>query len=105
MTRNERQAMWQERIDAFKASEESSVTAWCAANDIPVQSMYAWLKKDRLKQLSPGTSTQWVMLESLETNPATHLTLKLGAVSIEVKQGFNPILLSEVLQVLQADAK
>ena len=24
MTRNERQAMWQERIDAFKASEESS---------------------------------------------------------------------------------
>ena len=49
MTRNERQAMWQERIDAFKASEESSVSAWCAANDIPVQSMYVWLKKDRLK--------------------------------------------------------
>ena len=41
----------------------NQVLAWCAENDIPVQSMYAWLKKVRLKQLSPTTSTQIVMLE------------------------------------------
>lgn len=47
MTRNERQAMWQERIDAFMESDEASFSAWCAVNDITVQSMYVWLKKDR----------------------------------------------------------
>lgn len=46
MTRAERRAMWQERIDTFKASGESSVKTWCAENNISYQSMYAWLKKD-----------------------------------------------------------
>ena len=45
MTR-ERRAMWQARIEAFKASGESSVTDWCATNNICVQSMFTWLKKD-----------------------------------------------------------
>ena len=45
----------------------NQVLAWCAANDIPVQSVYAWLKKARLKQLSPTTSTQSVMLEYIIT--------------------------------------
>jgi len=45
MTRDERQAMWQARIEAFKASGESSVTAWCATNNICVPSMYTWTEK------------------------------------------------------------
>jgi len=40
MTRDERRAMWQARIEAFKASGESSVTAWCTTNNICAQSMY-----------------------------------------------------------------
>lgn len=36
MTRDERRTMWQTRIETFKASGESNVTAWCATNDIPI---------------------------------------------------------------------
>lgn len=56
MTRDERRAMWQVRIDTFKASGESSVTAWCATNDISVQSMYAWLKKEGHKTDTVSTA-------------------------------------------------
>ncbi|WP_425415495.1 IS66 family insertion sequence element accessory protein TnpA [Peribacillus loiseleuriae] len=44
--------MWQARIEAFKANEESSVSAWCSANDISVQSMYTWLNKSYQTQTS-----------------------------------------------------
>ncbi|MFJ7932940.1 hypothetical protein [Sporosarcina sp. NPDC096371] len=33
----------------------------------------------------------------------TQLRLALGVVSIQIEEGFNPTLLGEVLQVLQAD--
>ncbi|WP_338655957.1 hypothetical protein V6B14_07235 [Sporosarcina psychrophila] len=64
MTRDERQAMWQSRIEAFKASGESSVPAWCAANDISIPSMYNWLKKDWQKTDTAPTAPQWLTFDT-----------------------------------------
>ena len=65
MTRDERRAMWQSRIDTFKTSGESSVKTWCAANNISYQSMYAWLKRDWPKNDSVGPAPQWVSFNEL----------------------------------------
>jgi len=107
MTRDERQAMWQSRIEAFKASGESSVPAWCAANDISIPSMYNWLKKDWQKTDTAPTAPQWLTFDTLNSNVAmsTQLTLVIGVVSIQIEEGFNPTLLGEVLQVLQMHVK
>ena len=107
MTRDERRAMWQARIEAFKASGESSVTAWCATNDISVQSMYTWLKKEWQKTDTACTTPQWVSFDTLtsKTGMPTQLTLEIGIVSIQIEEGFNPTLLGEVLQVLQTHVK
>ena len=68
MTRDERRAMWQSRIEAFKASGESSVTAWCAANDIKfqvpvvcplyIELFFKWLKQHiSTRQIAPTCSS------------------------------------------------
>ena len=107
MTRDERRSMWQSRIEAFKASGESSVTAWCATNDISVPSMYTWLKKDWHKTDTASTVPQWVSFDTLAANAgiSTQLTLAIGVVSIQIEEGFNPKLLGELLQVLQTHVK
>ncbi|MFJ5624453.1 IS66 family insertion sequence element accessory protein TnpA [Peribacillus loiseleuriae] len=40
MRRIERKEVWQARIDAYKASGEMNVVAWCRTNEVNVQSMY-----------------------------------------------------------------
>lgn len=101
MTRDERRAMWQTRIEAFKESGESSVTAWCAANNISIPSMYNWLKKDWQKTDIAPIVPQWLTFDTLNSNVAmsTRLTLAIGVVSIQIEEGFNPTLLGEVLQM------
>lgn len=84
MTRDERRAMWQARIDAFKVSGESSVKTWCAENNISYQSMYAWLKKDWPKKDTVSPASQWVSFNGLiQESKSTHsLTLTIGNISI-----------------------
>lgn len=107
MTKDERQVMWQARIDAFKASGESSVKTWCAENNISYQSMYAWLKKDWPKKDTVSPTPRWVSFNELiqESKPTHSLTLTIGTISIQIEEGFNPALLGEVLQVLQTHVK
>lgn len=65
MSLSERRTMWMDRIQSFKESDEKSVTAWCRKNQINVNSMYSWLKKDALSQANDEQeSTQWVPVQS-----------------------------------------
>jgi hypothetical protein len=43
MKQSERKLLWQFRIQTFHICGESSVAAWCAKQNVPVQSMYQWL--------------------------------------------------------------
>jgi hypothetical protein len=45
MSTEERKQLWQQRIDAFKASGDTDVKAWCHHNQIGLQSMYKWMKR------------------------------------------------------------
>ena len=66
---------------------------------MPVQSMYNWFKKDRqTTDITPSTP-KWIPLETIvqEVHPTSQLTVKVGEISIEIEEGFNQMLLHEVL--------
>lgn len=107
MTQSERQAMWQERVTAFRASGETNVTAWCAQQNISVNSMYHWLKKTGQPTDAAATSPQWLPVKVFEQEVTTSapITVKMGVACIEIHLGFNPKLLGEVLHVLQTHVK
>ncbi|WP_418251501.1 IS66 family insertion sequence element accessory protein TnpA [Geobacillus thermodenitrificans] len=45
MSPDERKQLWQQRIESYRSSGESSVKAWCKQNQVGHQSMYKWMKK------------------------------------------------------------
>jgi len=108
MSLDERKQMWQQRIEAYKLSGESSVKTWCKLNQVSSQSMYQWMKKFQMEttNVSPS-STQWIPIESSSVNEKTKspLIVTLGDVSIEIREGFNRALFKEVLQILQTNVK
>ena len=106
MSTDERKQMWQERIDAYRSSGMTSVTAWCRQNHVGVQSMYNWMK--RLNTESTHVDyplAKWVALTPDSSEETSTLTVKIGDVSIEIKEGFNHALFNEVLQILQSHVK
>jgi len=104
MTKAEQQKAWEARIADYQASGQS-VKEWCAVNGVTPRQLRYWLKK--FKELKnpaqPGEPIQWLPVKIKETSftaPEKVLTIKVGPASIEVREGFNPGLLSEVVQVL-----
>lgn len=101
MKRSERQLMWQSRIQAFHTSGEASVAAWCAKENVPVQSMYQWLRKSRTQtKIQPAQWLPVVVQEPVlpETIP---ITIKLKGITIDCPPDFDEATLTKVLQVVQ----
>ena len=101
MKRSERQLLWQSRIQAFHTSGESSVAAWCAKQNVPVQSMYQWLRKSRTQtKIQPA---QWlpVVVQEAVTPETIPITITLNGISIECPADFKEVTLSKILQVVQ----
>jgi len=96
----ERRATWQ-RLLAEQQASGDSVTAWCFAQDISLQTFYYWRK--RLASPPPAATTpQWLALAPVgSTALGSTLTLRVGAVAVEVATGFDPHLLADVLTVLE----
>lgn len=107
MSLDERKQMWQQRINAYKSSGETSVKAWCKQNQVGLQSMYSWMKRLDVEATPVAFSpTQWVAIDSSSPfEESSTLTVKIGDVSIEIKEGFNQALFNEVLQILQSNVK
>jgi len=109
MSPDERKQLWQQRIQSYRSSGESSVKAWCKQNQIGHQSMYKWMKRLEIEETeTPRTSTQWLSVEvshPLDDEKSSPLIVNIGEFSIEVKEGFNPLLFNEVVQVLKTHVK
>ncbi|KIV54643.1 hypothetical protein AM501_02290 [Aneurinibacillus migulanus] len=101
MTRKERRQMWEERISTFKASGES-VTNWCAAHDIKAYQLYYWLKKLDAKVPIGIPSSRWMAVEvnKYDEESERSILVKVGQATVEVKPGFDPTLLADVVRAL-----
>lgn len=97
----ERRRLWIDRVAAFKESGKSA-RAWCAANDLKDYQLHYWLKK-YVSTEKEVPSSQWISVE-IEQKPVINdcntLTIKVDQAMIEVKLGFDPILLRDVVKAL-----
>ncbi|KYH32295.1 IS66 family insertion sequence element accessory protein TnpA [Neomoorella mulderi] len=106
MTKAERQALWETRIAEYKKSGQS-VKEWCSSHeDVNPKQLWYWLRKYKNQDVvSPGNSNRWLPVEISNQSfiEEDHtLLVKIGLVSIEVKPGFDPALLSQVVKALVA---
>jgi transposase-like protein len=103
MTQAEIRQVWKARVEAYKASGQSTAK-WCDAHQINRRHLWYWLRKykETTQQQKPS-SPQWASVEVAPTplEPSKTLQVKIGAASIEVKPGFNRALLSDVVRTLQ----
>lgn len=109
MNQLENGQMWEERVAAFLASGKRNLAAWCRENDVPYYKMRHRVQKAEKSSMSPGISAKnWLQVATQEAAQSTDQTqheaesvwLHMGEMSIEVRPGFNPAVLREVVKVL-----
>lgn len=98
MTKTERQNMWQGRISKYKASGQS-VKEWCADNDVKPHQLWYWLRKER--QASEDR-VSWLPIDIRDSDQQESLLVRVGRVTVEVKPGFNPKLLLDIVNTFLA---
>jgi hypothetical protein len=103
VSRVELRKQWEQRIRVFRASGQG-VAAWCAAHDISVATFHYWLRRFPLLPPSVPAPAPVRFLElDMASIPAPEdlsLTLRVGAVTIDVPPGFDPALLRQVVGIL-----
>lgn len=97
MTRAEQRQEWERLIADYRAS---GLTAkkWCAAHHVQFHQL-----KYRLRhiKIDPGTQpTRWLPVEMAPVEHDDNLLIRIGAASIEVRSGFDPALLQDVVRAL-----
>jgi len=100
-TQLERRQLWNSRIAAFRASGQKA-TEWCAAEQINRRQLYNWMR--RLENEQPEErSGAWltVKVDEKPVQTTSSLQIKIGSASIEVKSGYDPALLADVVRTLQ----
>ncbi len=105
MTRTEKRIEWKARIDAWKASGLSAA-AWCREQDVNSSQMYYWIRSlNDNKADYPTSETQWLTVDMKEEPLTFHsgdpVLIHIDSMSIEVRQGTNMALLSDVMDVLR----
>jgi hypothetical protein len=105
MTRLEQRIEWKKRIEAFKESGLNA-TAWCKLHDLKPHQFNYYLYKDKAQnQLAAPATTRWLSVEieeSTTTPDKVSLLVKVGEATIEVKPGFDPALLCQLVRTLSA---
>lgn len=99
----EQYEQWKQRILDY---QESGLTmkAWCTARDIPFHQLKYWTRK-----LSMGRRkrqpTSWVTVTPTPgpSSQESTLVVRMGGASIDIRPGFDPSLLSQVVRALEAN--
>ena len=97
MTKVKRQDVWAARITEFKESG-LSVSAWCADHGVNPRQLWYWLRKEKEESAEPKHS--WLPLNLSETSLENALVIRVGRVTIDVKPGYDPKLLLDVVRTL-----
>jgi transposase-like protein len=105
MTKADKRIEWKAKFDAWKASG-LSVAAWCREQEINTPQMYYWVRNFDDEQASVHrTDTQWLTV-NMKDEPTNHpgqepVFIHFGKISVEVRQGANMELLTDVVRVLK----
>ncbi|MEK3885694.1 helix-turn-helix domain-containing protein [Paenibacillus sp. PL2-23] len=99
-TQLDRRQLWESRIAAYRASGQKA-TAWCTQNQINRRQLYNWMRKFA-DEGSGGDTAPWVAIEVREQPVvSSSLVIQVGAVTIEVRSGYDAALLADVVRTLK----
>lgn len=102
MTRADRQHERETLVAAYRASGQSA-KEWCFANGLRLNQLKYMIRKERTRKSNTPVSTRWLPVEVSTSAPGIHseaLLVRVGEAYIEVKPGFDPALLQDVVRVL-----
>lgn len=96
-----RRQLWKERVAAYKESRQSA-RSWCKDNDLKEHQLRYWLEKYDLPMQTKQVDTKWISVDVKEVpvHEDSIITVKIDQAIIEVKPGFDPVLLKNVVQAL-----
>ena len=101
MVNNDLRSLWEQRLADHEASGKT-IAAWCREHSIRDNQFYYWRKKLRIDQVENNHPVKWLPLEVEQTNRTSgSIAVHVGQVTIEIKQGFDPHLLRQIVKVLQ----
>jgi hypothetical protein len=102
MTHDEVRQVWEGRIAAYQASGQSA-TEWCAMHQLLPRQLWYCLRKFKATNKSVTPSSRWMAINVAKPfeEKVTTLHVRIGSAVIEVKSGYNPALLSDVVRTLQ----
>lgn len=98
MTMTERQKLWESRITEFKTSGQSAA-AWAKENNIKPNQLYYWLRKEKRKTEKDNTIS-WLPIDLRDTELDPPILVRIGPAAIEVKPGFEPQHLLNIVNAL-----
>lgn len=97
------QRTWKKRINDYRVSG-LSMKKWCETHDLKLHQLQYWNKKFKKEDLAPKPLSQWipVQLEKPNDNQNSEdsIQLKVGPGIIDVKPGFDPMSLKNLVKVL-----
>lgn len=94
--------LWRDRIAEWRASGKN-MDVWCEENSIPFGQLKYRIKKFRLGKGKSRSKAMNEWLPVVVSDPDRHdssLTVRIGNASIEVRAGFDPDLLHQVVRSL-----
>jgi hypothetical protein len=94
--------LWRDRIAEWRASGKA-MDVWCNENGVPFNKLKYRIKKYRLGsgKSRRKTGTGWLpVMVSAPDQRDSSLTVRIGNASIEVRSGFDPDLLHQVIRTL-----
>src|SRR5690606_33139133 len=101
MTKDERLALWVARIKDYQASGER-VATWCERHQVTQHQLWYWMRKvkqaEQPVQLADHPQWMALRLDETKTGGVQSLLVRVGTASIEVKAGFEPSLLADVVR-------
>lgn len=96
MLRSTLRKEWEDRVAEYSRSNLSA-REWCEQNGFSLSQLRYWLKRVRESSENSG----WACVEIVERDECkAAVSIHVGPARIEVLSGFDPSLLSEVLQVV-----
>jgi hypothetical protein len=105
LTDQEKWEMWKERIEDYQASGKSAAQ-WCRDHHVPESSFSTWKKKilasSKKKEVSPASTWIAVAPEVEVVETAAPITIRVRAIEIEVKPGYDAHHLQQVLRTVMA---
>ena len=106
MSREEVQNQWRELVEEFRKSGDTAA-AWCREHELNPEQFRRWVRKfsneTPAKEPVAATAIQWLPVQIADAQGddlQSMLVVHVGSAAIEVRNGFSPSLLKQVVRVL-----